>query len=134
MPLNRNRIWTVEEDKRLLEMQASGRSFMSIAATLKRSQAAVEGRLYVLRKRAAPAAPKAKAGDRWILEIYRAQGGSEPIATVEFESFRQLHVAIVKDRGKKFIVETASGVSAADRVTLLDLRAQGFDIALRSVK
>jgi hypothetical protein len=53
MPLNRNRIWSAEEDRRLLEMQASGRSFMSIAATLKRSQAAVEGRLYVLQKRAA---------------------------------------------------------------------------------
>jgi hypothetical protein len=117
-----------------VELQASGRSFMRIAATLKRSQAAVEGRFYVLRKRAAAAVPKAKAGDRWVLEIYRAPGGSEHIATAEFESFRLLQVAIIKDRGKKFIVEPPSRVSAADRVTLLDLRAQGFDIALRSVR
>jgi hypothetical protein len=53
MPQNRNQIWTTDEDKRLLELQRAGRSFMSIAATLKRSQAAVEGRLYVLRKREA---------------------------------------------------------------------------------
>lgn len=134
MPLNRNRIWTTDDDRRLMELHASGRSFISIAATLKRSQAAVEGRLYVLRKREAAAASQAKTGDKWILEIYRSQGSSEHIATVEFASFRLLQVAIVKDRGKKFIVEPPSRVSAADRVTLLDLRAQGFDIALRSVK
>jgi hypothetical protein len=39
--------------KRLLELHRAGRSFMSIAAALKRSQAAVEGRFYVLRKREA---------------------------------------------------------------------------------
>jgi hypothetical protein len=57
MALNRNRIWTADEDKRLLEMQHSGRAFMSIAAALKRSQAAIEGRLYVLRKRETKSSP-----------------------------------------------------------------------------
>jgi hypothetical protein len=51
MALNRIPVWTTEDDKRLLELQRSGRSYMSIAAALKRSQKAVEGRLYVLRKR-----------------------------------------------------------------------------------
>jgi hypothetical protein len=131
MPLNRNRQWTADDDKRLLQMEAAGRPCMLIAAALKRSQAAVEARLYVLRKRAAAAAAlTAKSGDKWILEIHR-EDGSEHIATVEFESFRMLQIAIVKDRGKKFVVEPPSRASAADRVTLLDLRAQGFDIALR---
>lgn len=80
------------------------------------------------------AAPKEKAGDRWVLEIYRAQGGGEHIATVEFETFRLLQVAIVKDLCKKFVVEPPSRVSAADRITLLDLRAQGFDIEIRGFR
>ena len=51
MPLNRNRTWTADEDGRLLELQGSGRSVTSIALMLKRSEAAVKGRLYMLRKR-----------------------------------------------------------------------------------
>ena len=51
MPLNRKRTWTTDEDKRLMELQASGRSYISMAAALKRSQASIEHRLYVLRKR-----------------------------------------------------------------------------------
>jgi hypothetical protein len=39
--------------------------------------------------------------------------------------------ALRKNRGKKFIVEMPADVTAADRTTLLDLRAQGFDIAVR---
>jgi hypothetical protein len=33
---------------------------------------------------------------------------------------------------KKFIVEPSARAIAADRVTLLDMRAQGFDIAIRT--
>jgi hypothetical protein len=51
MPLNRKRPWTTDEDKQLLEMQALGRSYISMAAALKRSHAAIEHRLHVLRKR-----------------------------------------------------------------------------------
>lgn len=133
MPLNRNRPWTANEDKRLLELQASGRSIMLIAAALKRSQAAVDGRLYVLRRRASvvdpPPAPT--VGDKWVLEIYPALGNSEQIATIEFGTLRQLQIAIIKDRGKKFVIQPPLHVSTADRNRLLDLRAQGFDIAMR---
>jgi hypothetical protein len=54
MPLTRNRRWTVDDDKRLLELQASGRSYISMAAALKRSQASIEHRLFVLKKRDLP--------------------------------------------------------------------------------
>ena len=64
--------------------------------------------------------------------IYRALDESEHIATVEFKTLRELQVAIVKDCGKKFVIKPPMYVSAADRNTLLDLRAQGFDIAMRS--
>ena len=57
MSRNRNRIWTTDDDKRLLELQGSGRSFMSTAAAMKRSAAAIKGRLYVLRKRETKSSP-----------------------------------------------------------------------------
>jgi hypothetical protein len=47
----RNKPWTAEDDRRLLELRAAGRSTISISATPKRSQSAVEDRLYILRKR-----------------------------------------------------------------------------------
>ena len=43
MATNLNRPWTADDDKRLLEMRASGRSNISIWAALKRSQSAVKG-------------------------------------------------------------------------------------------
>ena len=51
MPPRRNRPWTAEDDRRLMELRAAGRSTISISAALKRSQSAVEGRLHILRKR-----------------------------------------------------------------------------------
>jgi hypothetical protein len=48
---NRNRPWTGEDDRRLLELKAAGRSNLSIAVALRRSTSAVTGRLGVLRKR-----------------------------------------------------------------------------------
>jgi hypothetical protein len=48
---NRRRSWTAEEDRRLLQLRASGRSIVSISAALRRTAAAVEARLGILRKR-----------------------------------------------------------------------------------
>jgi uncharacterized protein (DUF2252 family) len=44
MARNQNRIWTEEDDRRLLDMKAAGRSAVSIAAALRRSAGAVHGR------------------------------------------------------------------------------------------
>ena len=49
MPLKQNRPWTEEEDRRLLQLKAAGRSAISIAVALKRSTGGVEGRLSVMR-------------------------------------------------------------------------------------
>ena len=46
------RIWTEGEDYRLLDLRRAGRSSISIAAKLKRTQGAVESRLSLLRERA----------------------------------------------------------------------------------
>jgi hypothetical protein len=56
MPLNRNRRWTADEDRRLLELQASGRSYISMAGALKRSHASIEHRLYILERQDAKSA------------------------------------------------------------------------------
>jgi hypothetical protein len=49
--MNKNRAWTAEEDRRLLELRAIGRSSISIGVALRRSAKAVDGRLRELRKR-----------------------------------------------------------------------------------
>jgi hypothetical protein len=49
---NSNRPWTDEEDRRLLQLRAAGRSVISVAVALRRSAGAVGGRLNVLSKRA----------------------------------------------------------------------------------
>ena len=49
MAEKQNRPWTEEDDRRLLEMRAAGRSTVSIAAALKRSAGAIHGRLSVVR-------------------------------------------------------------------------------------
>ena len=46
---NKYRRWTQEDDLRLLELRAVGRSAISISAALKRSTGAVHGRLSILR-------------------------------------------------------------------------------------
>jgi DNA-binding NarL/FixJ family response regulator len=51
VPVNSNKRWTPEEDKRLLELQAAGKSNVSIAAALRRSIGSVLGRLSVLKVR-----------------------------------------------------------------------------------
>lgn len=59
MPKKQNAPWTEDDDLRLLEMRAAGRSIPSVAAALKRSARAVTGRIAVLRSRAKA---EAKAG------------------------------------------------------------------------
>ena len=52
MVRDKKKIWTEEDDRRLLEMRAAGRSSVSIGNALKRSAQAVDGRLAILRARA----------------------------------------------------------------------------------
>jgi hypothetical protein len=59
VPLQQNKSWTEEDDRRLIEMRAAGRSIPSVAAALKRSSGAVSGRIAVLRTKARA---EAKAG------------------------------------------------------------------------
>jgi hypothetical protein len=69
---------------------------------------------------------------QWMLKIYQSGGEGDRIATMEFATLPLLRIAIAENRGKKFTVEPPAHATAADRITLLDLRAQGFDIAVRS--
>ena len=43
--------WTDEEDRRMLELRAAGKSAISISRVLKRTPRAIEARYYMLRKR-----------------------------------------------------------------------------------
>lgn len=71
--------------------------------------------------------------DKWTLEIYRlASDPASLIATHEFNSLSSLRITIVENRGMSFVVREPPHAAATDRTTLLDLRAQGFDIAVRS--
>ena len=72
------------------------------------------------------------SSDMWVLEIYRS--ASDPgslIETHEFNSLASLRIAIVENRGMIFVVREPIHATAADRATLIDLRTQGFDIAIR---
>lgn len=71
------------------------------------------------------------SGDNWKLEVYEDAEAS-PIATREFDNLATLRIAIIESQGKRFIVQSPSYATAADRNTLLDLRSQGFDISMRS--
>ena len=51
LAMNLKRPWTAEDDRRLLELRATGRSSRSIGVVLKRSSKAVDGRLRILRRR-----------------------------------------------------------------------------------
>ena len=54
------------------------------------------------------------------------------ITTAEFENLSLLRTAIAETHDKKFIVGLPAHVAAADRLTRLDLSAQGIDIAVHS--
>jgi hypothetical protein len=53
MARNSNERWTPAEDKRLLKLRADGKSNVSISAALRRSLSSVQGRIYLIRTRAA---------------------------------------------------------------------------------
>ena len=87
MPVNSNKKWTPEEDKRLLELQAAGKSNVSIAVALRRSIGSVLGRLFVLKVRDkfvsnSDATQSTTRRKRWTLEddqrllALRAKGAS----------------------------------------------------------
>ena len=57
--------------------------------------------------------------EKWVLEIYREHSLALNWA------FRRC-----QNRGRRFIVRGPEGATAADRIARLDLRAQGFDIAV----
>jgi hypothetical protein len=66
VPIQQNKPWTDEDDRRLIEMRAAGRSIASVSAALRRSAGAVAGRIAVLRSRvkaAANASPVLSEGD-----------------------------------------------------------------------
>jgi DNA-binding NarL/FixJ family response regulator len=70
MARNSNDRWTDEEDKRLLALRAARKSSVVIAAALRRSEASVVGRIYVLKKRAAAGSdvagpPSINKGSEW---------------------------------------------------------------------
>jgi len=65
------------------------------------------------------------------LEIYRTGGGGDHLATLEFATLPSLRIARSEHHGKKFVVTIPGDVTSEDRTTLLDLRSQGFDIAIR---
>jgi hypothetical protein len=51
VPMQQNKPWTGEDDQRLIEMRAAGRTIAFIAAALKRSSGGIAGRLALLRAR-----------------------------------------------------------------------------------
>jgi hypothetical protein len=53
MARNSNKEWTPEEEKRLLELAAAGKSRVMIAAALRRTSGSISGRLPLLRLRQA---------------------------------------------------------------------------------
>ena len=74
------------------------------------------------------------SGNKWILEVYLVRKTSEdhPVITLEFENLPQLRIALTNIPNHKYIVEMPASATASDRIALLDLRAQGFDIAIRT--
>jgi hypothetical protein len=69
------------------------------------------------------------SGSKWTLKVYLVTRASEdhPVITLEFEKLPQLRIALANIPNHKYIVKMPASASAADRVALLDLRAQGFD-------
>jgi len=53
MPKNSNKRWTPEEDRRLLELAATGKPHVLVGAALGRSLASITGRLGILKTRTA---------------------------------------------------------------------------------
>jgi hypothetical protein len=51
MPKNSNKKWTAEDEKRLLELVATGKPHLMIGAALGRTAGAIAGRLSILNTR-----------------------------------------------------------------------------------
>ena len=51
VPARQNKPWTEEDDRRLTEMRAVGKSTFNMCAALKRSAAAIKARIAILRAR-----------------------------------------------------------------------------------
>jgi hypothetical protein len=68
---------------------------------------------------------------KWIVEVYRIGSGGDHIAALEFRTLPSLRNALTEHSGNKFFVTMPIDVNQDNRNTLLDLRAQGFDIAIR---
>jgi hypothetical protein len=70
---------------------------------------------------------------KWVLEIYRRDGSiNSLVSTRDFDDLPSVRTAIVQNRDMAFIVREPPHAVTQDRATLLDLRAQGFNIALGS--
>jgi hypothetical protein len=62
---------------------------------------------------------------------YRQQGNTNAlVATHDFHNLISLRIAITENRGRSFVVREPLHATPQDRITLLDLRAQGFDIKI----
>jgi hypothetical protein len=65
MARNSNKEWTPEEEKRLLELAAAGKSRVMIAAALRRTSGSISGRLPLLRLRQAKEPCLSARPTRW---------------------------------------------------------------------
>ena len=66
MPKNRNKPWTPEDDRRLLELKVAGKSHGAIGVALGRSTGSIIGRFSILNTKAARLRRAAKSGDQRI--------------------------------------------------------------------
>jgi hypothetical protein len=80
---NKYRRWTQEDDLRLLELRAVGRSAISISAALKRSTGAVHGRLSILRAlaKSPKLLPEKENGPDLMPGLIRTQASNERLPT-----------------------------------------------------
>jgi hypothetical protein len=67
MPFDRSRAWHAEEEHLLLEMAAAGTSTARLAARFRRSKAAVEKRIKLLKKAEGGSHSSEEAGDTKVL-------------------------------------------------------------------
>jgi hypothetical protein len=71
------------------------------------------------------------AEGKWTLEVYRATlAGESYVETFKFESLPQLRIALASIADRRFIVKMPANATTADRKTLLDMRARGFQIRI----
>jgi hypothetical protein len=111
MARNSNEKWTPDEDKRLLKLRADGKSNLLIAAALRRSLGSVQGRIYLIRRRAAGGGnviPTDRKRTTWSLadeqrlNEMNAAGASVPdisAAMKRTESAIENRIQVLKHRG-----------------------------------